>query len=37
MGKGLTNGLLVCRYAFKRIPGQAELPVRVEEAIAEAE
>jgi E3 ubiquitin-protein ligase UHRF1 len=28
MGKGLTKGLMVCRYAFKRVPGQPELGVR---------
>jgi E3 ubiquitin-protein ligase UHRF1 len=28
MGKGLTKGLKVCRYAFKRMDGQPELPVR---------
>ncbi|EIW69937.1 hypothetical protein TREMEDRAFT_30208 [Tremella mesenterica DSM 1558] len=28
MGTGLTNGLLVCRYAFKRVRGQDPLPVR---------
>lgn len=28
MGKGLTKGLMVCRYAFKRVPGQPELPER---------
>jgi E3 ubiquitin-protein ligase UHRF1 len=26
MAKGLTNGLMVCRYAFKRMEGQGELP-----------
>ena len=31
MGKGLTKGLLVCRYAFKRVPGQPPLPLRVDE------
>jgi len=28
MGKGLTKGLQVCRYAFKRMDGQPPLPVR---------
>jgi len=28
MGKGLTKGLKVCRYAFKRVEGQPDLPVR---------
>lgn len=28
MGKGLTKGLMVCRYAFKRVDGQPELPER---------
>jgi len=28
MGKGLTKGLKVCRYAFQRVEGQPELPVR---------
>jgi E3 ubiquitin-protein ligase UHRF1 len=28
MGKGLTRGLKVCRYAFKRIDGQPPLPER---------
>jgi hypothetical protein len=31
MAKGLTGGLLVCRYAFKRVPGQPALPERGEE------
>jgi E3 ubiquitin-protein ligase UHRF1 len=31
MAKGLTNGLLVCRYAFKRCKGQPDLPIRGEE------
>lgn len=30
MANGLTKGLLVCRYAFKRVSGQPELPVREE-------
>ncbi|WRT70677.1 uncharacterized protein IL334_007675 [Kwoniella shivajii] len=29
MAKGLTKGLRVCRYAFRRIEGQPELPVKV--------
>jgi E3 ubiquitin-protein ligase UHRF1 len=33
MAKGLTNGLLVCRYAFKRIPGQPALPEKVDEPV----
>ncbi|WWC98541.1 hypothetical protein V866_005433 [Kwoniella sp. B9012] len=41
MAKGLTKGLMVCRYAFKRVDGQPELPVRVEdekgEEVAEEE
>jgi E3 ubiquitin-protein ligase UHRF1 len=37
MGKGLTKGLKVCRYAFKRMDGQPELPVReVEEEAGDA-
>jgi hypothetical protein len=28
MAKGLTNGLLVCRYAFKRCKGQPDLPIK---------
>ncbi|WVF68062.1 hypothetical protein IAT40_002825 [Kwoniella sp. CBS 6097] len=31
MAKGLTKGLKVCRYAFKRVDGQGELPVKSEE------
>lgn len=26
MAKGLTNGLMVCRYAFKRMDDQEPLP-----------
>ncbi|WWC65081.1 uncharacterized protein I303_107695 [Kwoniella dejecticola CBS 10117] len=29
MARGLTKGLKVCRYAFKRVEGQEPLPVRV--------
>lgn len=28
MAKGLTNGLMVCRYAFKRMDHQGPLPQR---------
>jgi hypothetical protein len=28
MAKGLTKGLMVCKYAFVRVPGQEPLPVR---------
>lgn len=28
MAKGLTNGLMVCRYAFKRMNHQEPLPQR---------
>lgn len=28
MGKGPTKGLKVCRYAFKGVEGQPELPIR---------
>ncbi|WVR08553.1 hypothetical protein IAU60_005608 [Kwoniella sp. DSM 27419] len=31
MASGLTRGLKVCRYAFKRLEGQAPLPVRVDD------
>ncbi|WVQ95618.1 hypothetical protein IAU59_002716 [Kwoniella sp. CBS 9459] len=31
MARGLTKGLKVCRYAFKRVQGQGELPVRSED------
>ena len=31
MAKGLTKGLLVCRYAFKRVDGQPPLIVRDDE------
>ncbi|WWD20679.1 hypothetical protein CI109_105155 [Kwoniella shandongensis] len=34
MGKGLTKGLMVCRYAFKRVDGQSPLPERDLEAEA---
>ncbi|WWC92266.1 uncharacterized protein L201_007220 [Kwoniella dendrophila CBS 6074] len=37
MAKGLTKGLMVCRYAFKRIEGQPDLPVRSMEDEEEAE
>lgn len=37
MARGLTKGLMVCRYAFKRLPGQPPLPQRDTEAEAEAE
>lgn len=30
MGKGLTRGLMVCRYAFKRVSGQPQLIERAE-------
>lgn len=41
MAKGLTKGLKVCRYAFKRMDGQPPLPERdlekeLQEAAAEA-
>ena len=29
MAKGLTKGLMVCKYAFKRVPGQADLIKRI--------
>ncbi|EKD05383.1 hypothetical protein A1Q2_00342 [Trichosporon asahii var. asahii CBS 8904] len=28
MTRGLTKGFLVCKYAFKRLPGQPPLPIR---------
>lgn len=31
LAKGLTKGLKVCRYAFKRVAGQSALPVRGDE------
>ncbi|WVQ85922.1 hypothetical protein IAT38_008090 [Cryptococcus sp. DSM 104549] len=37
MAKGLTNGLLVCKYAFVRMEGQPPLPVRDLEAEAAGE
>ena len=42
MARGLTAGLMVCRYAFKRLPGQPPLVERDDEeadveAVAEAE
>ncbi|OCF43615.1 hypothetical protein I317_02506 [Kwoniella heveanensis CBS 569] len=37
MAKGLTKGLKVCRYAFKRVEGQSELPMRSEEEAEEDE
>lgn len=40
MAKGLTNGLKVCRYAFKRVEGQPDLPrndVEVDEGEEEEE
>ena len=38
LAKGLTKGLKVCRYAFKRVPGQPPLPERnLEAEAAEAE
>jgi E3 ubiquitin-protein ligase UHRF1 len=35
MAKGLTKGLMVCRYAFKRVPGQPDLKLRDLEAESE--
>lgn len=37
MAKGLTKGLLVCRYAFRRLEGQGELQERSEEEMVEAD
>lgn len=39
LAKGLTKGLKVCRYAFKRVPGQTPLPIRSadEEDVADEE
>ncbi|WVW80869.1 hypothetical protein I302_102859 [Kwoniella bestiolae CBS 10118] len=37
MARGLTKGLMVCRYAFKRVEAQSELPVRSEEEEEEDE
>ena len=37
MAKGLTNGLMVCRYAFKRVGGQPGLMERPVEAENESE
>lgn len=37
MAKGLTKGLLVCRFAFKRVAGQPPLPQRADESEDAAE
>ncbi|OCF54749.1 hypothetical protein L486_07883 [Kwoniella mangroviensis CBS 10435] len=37
MARGLTKGLMVCRYAFKRVEGQPDLPLRSEDEESESE